>query len=305
MQPEKKLSVIKGATKERPNQRGLKRTAALPNSKLMSQQQQQPAPPASTPEASTSSATPQPPPAVATTVAPAATPPAVSIAPPSSAPIPSSAQPATTSTTPGSTSAAAPSPPAAAHPVSAAAPNGLATQYGMVVWPSLPGLQQAAVGVAPPPPPHSQIPQQAGMLGGRSGVGAMPLGGAVDVTGGRGGILTAVAGPSTPSGSVASPTSPRTDSEWGGHVSLTKGRRSTKIRHSTGGSGVAGGGKRDEPEVPCCCLSLFFCFPFVFSVIRTTSLFCTLSKHVAGFDIKNAPPVRHLHRMCITFLYLY
>ncbi|CAM9917039.1 unnamed protein product, partial [Scytosiphon promiscuus] len=62
--------------------------------------------------------------------------------------------------------ASAPLPPAPAAAAAAAAPNGLATQYGVVVWPSLPGLQQAAVGVAPPalPSPH-HIQGRGGMLG--------------------------------------------------------------------------------------------------------------------------------------------
>ena len=92
-------------------------------------------------------------------------------------------------------------------------------------------MQQAAVGVAPP--------SAAAM----SGVAAMGRGGVgVDVTGGRGGILTAVgAPPMMPAGGVTSPPSPRVDGDWGGGGSASKARR-PKPR-------VSGGGKKEEPKV--------------------------------------------------------
>ncbi|CAM9493268.1 unnamed protein product, partial [Laminaria digitata] len=137
----------------------------------------------------------------------------------------------------GPAAAALPAPPpapaaAAAAAAASAPPNGLATQYGMVMWPSLPGMQQAAVGVAPP--------SAAAM----SGVAAMARGGVgVDVTGGRGGILTAVgAPPMMPAGGVTSPSSPRVDGDWGGGGSASNARR-PKPR-------VSGGGKKEEPKSP-------------------------------------------------------
>lgn len=71
--------------------------------------------------------------------------------------------------------------PAPVAPAPGPSPNGMTTSYGMVVWPSLPGLQQAAVGVAPPQP----SPQA--MVGGHSG-GVMGRGILGPMTSGRGGI---------------------------------------------------------------------------------------------------------------------
>lgn len=68
--------------------------------------------------------------------------------------------------------------PAAAAAAAAGPHNALPTAYGMVVWPSLPGMQHAAVGVAPPPGPPIGGP--GGVIMGRGITGAM--------TPGRGGI---------------------------------------------------------------------------------------------------------------------
>lgn len=122
--------------------------------------------------------------------APSQAPSPMPVAPPAAAPM-SSAQPPSIAA--GSPSAVPPS-----SSIAAPGPNGLPTAYGMVVWPSLPGLQQAAVGVAPPPPPPP--PQVA--LGGGPPMGRG--GGTVTPPAGRGGIPTALhAAPSTPIASSA------------------------------------------------------------------------------------------------------
>lgn len=59
-----------------------------------------------------------------------------------------------------------------------AAPTGLPTAYGMVVWPSLPGLQQAAVGVAPPIVGAPGVAMGRGLGSMAPGRGGIPRGGA-------------------------------------------------------------------------------------------------------------------------------
>lgn len=85
------------------------------------------------------------------------------------------------------------------------------------------------MGVAPP---------SAAAMSGVAAMGTRGVG--VDVTGGRGGILTAVGAPMMPGG-VTSPTTPRVEGDWGGGGSAAKARR-PKPR-------VSGGGKKEEPKV--------------------------------------------------------
>lgn len=148
-------------------------------------------------------------------------------------------------------SASAPLPaPAAASGAPPAAPNGLATQYGVVVWPSLPGLQQAAVGVAPPsvPSPH-HIQGRGGMLGGAGMQQGLPAG-------------------AVPAGVQA---------DWGAPVPTpTKGRRS-KGRANSGKKAAANHEAREKTTIllsPC-----FVRWPFFFLrvLLLRTSVCCCVA----------------------------
>lgn len=153
----------------------------------------------------TASAAGSPSPATAAAPAPAASPPA-----------PAAPAPAPTQAVVAPPAAAGGAPP----PAAAAAPNGMATQYGVVVWPSLPGLQQAAVGVAPPASPPSAL----------SGLAhRMPAPG-------RGGMIGSELQPQgLPAGAVAPP---GIHGDWGGGAggaaTPAKARRS-KVRANSGG----------------------------------------------------------------------
>jgi len=122
-----------------------------------------------------------------------------STAPPAGSALAASAPPAA-SVSAAATAASA----AAAAAAPAAVGTGLTTQYGVVMWPSLPGLQHAAVGVAPPastPPQQQPLPHHMGH--------------------GRGGML----GAGLPGAAAGSP--PPMPGDWGAPVSppANKARR--------------------------------------------------------------------------------